>query len=130
MKRKPYSRIKRTTTKSVLRLPDLEHAKAAVLNSLTSLDAQRGYRHAIDEFIDWYSSEPRLALNRIVVLYRSHLPCFGGELEQIQFLLGHVRFKRQSTTLGANNGFDQPSMIALASSRATLRLQGIAIAIV
>jgi len=41
MKRKPYSRRKRTTTKSVLRLPDLEHAKAAVLNSLTSLDAQR-----------------------------------------------------------------------------------------
>ena len=74
MKRKPYSRRKHTTTKSVLRLPDLEHAKAAVLNSLTSLDAQRGYRHAIDEFVDWYCSEPRLALNRIVVLrYRSHL---------------------------------------------------------
>ena len=64
MKRKPHSRRKRTTTKSVLRLPDLEHAKAAVLNSLTSLDAQRGYRHAIDEFVDWYCSEPRLALNR------------------------------------------------------------------
>jgi integrase len=74
MKRKPYSRGKRNTTKSVLRLPDLEHAKAAVLNSLTSLDAQRGYRYAIDEFVDWYCSEPRLALNRIVVLrYRSHL---------------------------------------------------------
>ena len=74
MKRKPYSQRKRTTAKSVLRLPDLEHAKAAVLNSLTSLDAQRGYRHAIDEFVDWYCSEPRLALNRIVVLrYRSHL---------------------------------------------------------
>src|SRR6202043_3664837 len=62
MKRKPYSQRKRTTTKSVLRLPDLEHAKAAVLNSLTSLDAQRGYRHAIDEFVDWYCSEPRLRL--------------------------------------------------------------------
>jgi hypothetical protein len=56
MKRKPHSRRKRTTTKSVLRLPDLEHAKAAVLNSLTSLDAQRGYCHAIDEFVDWYCS--------------------------------------------------------------------------
>jgi len=56
MKRKPHSRRKRATTKSVLRLPDLEHAKAAVLNSLTSLDAQRGYRHAIDEFVDWYCS--------------------------------------------------------------------------
>ena len=37
MKRKPYSQRKRTTTKSVLRLPDLEHAKAAVLNGLTSI---------------------------------------------------------------------------------------------
>jgi hypothetical protein len=53
MKRKSHPRSRRTTTKSVLRLPDLEHAKAAVLNSLTSQDAQRGYRHAIDEFVDW-----------------------------------------------------------------------------
>jgi hypothetical protein len=74
MKRKSHWRARRTTTKSVLLLPDLEHAKAAVLNSLTSPDAQRGYRHAIDEFVDWYCSEPRLAFNRIVVLrYRSHL---------------------------------------------------------
>src|SRR5260370_25023475 len=74
MKRKSRRSTRHTTTKSVLRLPDLEHVKAAVLNSLTSLDAQRGYRHAIDEFVDWYCSEPRLALNRIVVLrYRSHL---------------------------------------------------------
>jgi hypothetical protein len=56
MKRNPYSRRKRTTTISVLRLPDLEHAKVAVLNSLTCLDAPRGYRHAIDEFVDLYSS--------------------------------------------------------------------------
>jgi hypothetical protein len=64
MKRKPHSRRKRTTTKSVLRLPDLEHAKAAVLNSLTSLDAQRGYRHAINDSLTgivrnrvWLSTE-------------------------------------------------------------------------
>ena len=64
MKRKPQSREKRTTTKSVLRLPDLEHAKASVLNSLTNPDAPGGYRHGIDEFVDLYCSEPRLALNR------------------------------------------------------------------
>src|ERR1700736_2839963 len=74
MKQKPSSRRKRSSAKSVLRLPDLEHAKAAVLNSLNSADAKRGYRHAIEEFVDWYCSEPRLAFNRIVVLrYRSHL---------------------------------------------------------
>ena len=67
MKWKSHPRTRRTTTKSVLRLPDLEHAKAAVLNSLTSPDAQRGYRHALDEFVDWHCSEPRLAFNRIVV---------------------------------------------------------------
>ena len=71
---KSSSRRKRSSTKSVLSLPDLELAKAAVLNSLSSADAKRGYRHAIDEFVDWYCSEPRLAFNRIVVLrYRSHL---------------------------------------------------------
>jgi hypothetical protein len=59
MKRRPTSRRRRRTTRSVLRLLDLEHAKTAVLNSLTSQDAQQGYRHAIDEFVDWYCSEPR-----------------------------------------------------------------------
>jgi hypothetical protein len=38
--------------KSVLRLPDLEVAKSAVLSGLSCLDAQRGCRHAIDEFVD------------------------------------------------------------------------------
>ena len=56
MKQKLRSRVNRKKAKNVLR-PDLEHAKAAVLNSLTSADAQR-YRHAIDEFVDWYCSEP------------------------------------------------------------------------
>ena len=50
MKHRPTSR-RRRTAKSVLRLLDLEHAKTAVLNSLASPDARRGYRHAIDEFV-------------------------------------------------------------------------------
>lgn len=54
--------------KAVLKLPDRDQAKSAVLNSLSSADAQRGYRHAIDEFIEWYCSEPRLSFNRSVVL--------------------------------------------------------------
>jgi integrase len=92
MKRKLHSPRKRTSTKSVLRLPDLEHAKTAVLNSLTSLDAQRGYRHAIDEFVDWYCSEPRLAFNRIVVLrYRSHLESRQLASGTVNLRLGAVR---------------------------------------
>jgi hypothetical protein len=35
-------------------LPDLDIAKATVINSLSCPDAQRGYRHAIGEFVDWY----------------------------------------------------------------------------
>jgi hypothetical protein len=86
-----HSRRKRTTTKSVLRLPDLEHARTAVLNSLTSPDAQRGYRHAIHEFVDWYCSEPRLAFNRIVVLrYRSHLESRQLAAGTINLRLGAV----------------------------------------
>ena len=82
MKTKLYSRRKRSRTKSVLRLPDLEHAKTAVLNSLTCPDAQRGYRHAIDEFVDWYCSEPRLAFNRIVVSICVSAPCADSPTKQ------------------------------------------------
>jgi site-specific recombinase XerD len=92
MKQKPSSRRRRSSAKSVLRLPDLEHAKAAVLNSLNSTDAKRGYRHAIDEFVDCYCSEPRLAFNRIVVLrYRSHLESRQLAPGTINLRLGAVR---------------------------------------
>jgi hypothetical protein len=60
--------------KRILALPDLEHAKYAVLNTLTSKSGQRTYDHAITEFVEWYCSEPRLAFNRTVVLrYRISL---------------------------------------------------------
>src|SRR5215831_2619498 len=58
---------KQRAPKTVLKLPDLEQSKSAVLNSLTSPSSQRSYDHAIREFIDWYCSEPRLAFNKTVV---------------------------------------------------------------
>jgi hypothetical protein len=65
---------KRSRTKTVFRLPDLEQSKNAVLNSLAAASSQESYGHAIDEFIGWYCSEPRLAFNRSVVLrYRFFL---------------------------------------------------------
>jgi site-specific recombinase XerD len=58
----------------LLRLPDLDHCKRAVLNSLGSPASRRVYEYAIDQFIAWYCSEPRLAFNRIVVVrYRIYL---------------------------------------------------------
>jgi integrase len=53
--------------REVLKLPDLEQSKSAVLNSLTSASSQRTYDHVIREFIEWYCSEPRLAFNKTVV---------------------------------------------------------------
>ena len=62
------SKLKRKRApKSVLKLPDLEQSKSAVLDSLTSPSSQRTYDHAIREFIEWYCSEPRLAFNKTVV---------------------------------------------------------------
>src|SRR5437762_844507 len=59
------SRKKRKPPKCVLALPDLEQAKSAVLNTLTSKSGQRTYDHAITEFVEWYCSEPRSAVRRI-----------------------------------------------------------------
>jgi len=73
MRRNTKSR-KLRRPKTRLGLPDLDQSRAAVIGSLRSPESQRGYRHAIDEFINWYCSEPRLSFNRNVVLrYRIHL---------------------------------------------------------
>ena len=92
MSRRPTSKRNRPKPKAVLRLPDLDQAKSAVLNSLTSADAQRGYRHAIDEFVEWYCSEPRLSFSRTVVLrYRIHLESRYLVPGTINLRLGAVR---------------------------------------
>jgi len=68
------NRRKIARLKAKLGLPDLEEAKSAVLASLRSPESQRSYRHAIDEFVLWYCSEPRLSFNKTVVTrYRIHL---------------------------------------------------------
>ena len=73
-------------------MPDLDQAKAAVLNSLSSRDAQRGYRPAIDEFIEWYCSEPRLSFSRtVVVRYRMHLESRKLAPGTVNLRLGAVR---------------------------------------
>src|SRR5215471_8181988 len=67
-------RIKPNDRRRVLLLRDLDHCKTAVLNTLGSPASRRVYEYAIDQFIAWYCSEPRLAFNRIVVVrYRMYL---------------------------------------------------------
>src|SRR5215471_9872313 len=69
-----YNKSKRSKVKAILRLPDLEQSKTALLHSLGAASSQESYRHPIEEFIGWYCSEPRLAFNRTVVLrYRFFL---------------------------------------------------------
>jgi site-specific recombinase XerD len=63
-----------------------------VLNSLGSPASRRVYEYAIDQFIDWYCSEPRLAFNRIVVVrYRMHLETRGLAANTINQQLAAVR---------------------------------------
>jgi hypothetical protein len=62
----------------LLRLPDLDHCKRAVLNSLGSPASRRVYEYAIDQFIAWYCSEPRLAFNHFL----HYQPCAAALLKK------------------------------------------------
>ena len=85
-------KIKPNYRRRVLRLPDLDHCKLAVLNSLGSPASRRVYEYAIDQFIAWYCSEPRLAFNRIVVVrFRMHLESRGLAANTINQQLAAVR---------------------------------------
>jgi site-specific recombinase XerD len=78
--------------KRILRLPDLDHPKTAVLNTLGLPESQRSYQFAIDDFIAWYCSEPRLAFNKTVVLrYRLQLEARRLSASTINVRLAAVR---------------------------------------
>jgi len=62
----PRKTSKHSKARTMLRLSDLEQSKNAVLHSLGAASSQESYGHAIEEFIGWYCSEPRLAFNRTV----------------------------------------------------------------
>ncbi len=89
---------KKKSPKRVLALPDLEQAKSAVLNTLTSVSGQRTY--AINDFVEWYCSEPRLAFNRTVVLRYAILPAKNST--RFSSCSGTSRFKRPNDTAGAS----------------------------
>jgi integrase len=104
------ARKKKRPPKRVLALPDLEQSKAAVLNSLTSKSGQRTYDRAITDFVAWYCSEPRLALNRTVVLrYRIYL-------EQKQYapttINLHLAAVRRVAFEAADSGLLSPELAA------------------
>ena len=88
----PKRTRKHVARKTVLCLPDLDHSKTSVLNSLSSPRSRRNYKFAMEQFIDWYCSEPRLALNQTVVLrFRLHLESLGLAAGTINQRLAAVR---------------------------------------
>ena len=101
---------RKKSPKRILALPDLEHAKTAVLNRLTSASGQRTYDHAIREFVTWYCSEPRLAFNRTVLLrYRIHLEQRHYAPATINLRLAAVR---RVAYEAADAGFLSPELAA------------------
>jgi integrase len=96
---------KKATPRMKLRLPDLDHSKAAVLNSLRSPESQRGYRHSIDEFIASYCSEPRLSFSKTVVTrYRIYLESRLLAAGTINGRLAAVRRVKGAKKLGVRLG--------------------------
>jgi len=101
---------KHNRARIVLRLPDLDHSKTSVLNSLSSPRSRRNYRFAMDQFISWYCSEPRLALNRTVVLrFRLYLESLGLAAATINQRLAAVR---RLAYEAADSGFLSPELAA------------------
>src|ERR1700741_2273737 len=75
-----------------LTIPELEQSKTAVLNTLASVHSRRSYTFAINRFIAWYCSEPRLTFNRaVVVRYRLHLESLRLSASTINLHLSAIR---------------------------------------
>jgi hypothetical protein len=104
---KPKQRMKARTDRPTL--PELDRLRSPS-NSLTSMHCRRSYQHAMDEFVEWYCSEPRLALNRAVVLrYRLQL-----EAKKLAASTIHVRLAavRRSAYEAADTGLLRPKLVA------------------
>jgi hypothetical protein len=101
---------KRGSAKNVLRLPDLDHSKTSVLQSLGSVASKRTYAFAINDFIAWYCSEPRLAFGRTVVLrYRYELEARRLAPATINLRLAEVR---RLAYEASDNGLLSPDLAA------------------
>jgi site-specific recombinase XerC len=73
-------------------VPELEQSKADVLSTLASSPSRRAYKHAIEAFIAWYCSKPRLSFNRsVVVRYRSILEGLSLSAAAINLHLSAIR---------------------------------------
>jgi hypothetical protein len=75
-----------------LTVPELDQSKTTVLNTLASVHSRRSYKHAIEKFIAWFCSEPRLGFNRsVVVRYRSFPESLSLSAATINLHLSAIR---------------------------------------
>ena len=89
-------------------LPELDQLKKAVLDALVSKHSQRAYKHAIEPFITWYCSEPRIGFNRLLVVrYRSFLE--GQSLSAATVNL-HLSAVRRLADEAADGGWLSPEL--------------------
>jgi hypothetical protein len=88
----PKKQRSKSASYSSLTVPELDQSKMAVLNMLASAHSRRSYKHAIEKFIAWYCSEPRLGFNRsVVVRYRSFLESLCLSAATINLHLSAIR---------------------------------------
>src|ERR1700689_1090089 len=88
----PKTQQESPTRPAPVTIPELEQSKTAVLNALASRHSRRSYEYAIDRFIAWYCSEPRLTFNRsVVVRYRSFLERLSLSAATINLHLSAIR---------------------------------------
>src|SRR5579859_1075616 len=101
---------RRRSARNMLRLPDLDHSKNSVLQSLGSSASKRTYAFAINDFIAWYCSESTLAFGRTVVLrYRYELEARRLAPATINLRLAAVR---RLAYEAADNGLLSPDLAA------------------
>jgi site-specific recombinase XerD len=88
----PKKQLESVGLSATLSIPELEQSKKAVLNTLASQHSRRSYEFAIERFIAWYCSEPRLTFNRsVMVKYRSFLERLALSAATINLHLSAIR---------------------------------------
>jgi site-specific recombinase XerD len=98
MSRKPTSKRTRPRPKAVLRLSDLDQARSVVLNRGERL-TEKAVCHVVREYAAKAGID-KLAPHDLRRACARLCQTAGGELEQIQFLLGHISIQTTKRYLG------------------------------
>src|SRR5450432_1319671 len=117
----PQNRPVSVSLSATATIPELQQSKTAVLNTLASRHSRRSYEYAIDRFIAWYCSEPRLEFNRsVVVRYRSFLERLSLSAATINL---HLSAIRRLADESAEGGWLSPEL-AIGIRRVKTNLRG------